>query len=49
MGLAEDKIVTSDADQLTAVKGLLDKLLTDDSEILTMISGKNLIKKSQNN
>ncbi|BAW91023.1 DAK2 domain-containing protein [Staphylococcus capitis] len=40
MGLAEDKIVTSDADQLTAVKGLLDKLLTDDSEILTMISGE---------
>ena len=38
MGLAED--VTSDADQLTAVKGLLDKLLTDDSEILTMISGE---------
>ena len=49
MGLAEDKIVTSDADQLTAVKGLLDKLLTDDSEILTMISGEESDQKSQNN
>ena len=40
MGLAEDKIVTSDADQFTAVKGLLEKLLSEDSEILTMIIGE---------
>ncbi|MBL7638652.1 fatty acid kinase catalytic subunit FakA [Staphylococcus saccharolyticus] len=40
MGLAEDKIVTSDADQLSAVQGLLNKLLDEDSEILTMIIGE---------
>lgn len=40
MGLAEDKIVTSDVNQFHAVKGLLSKLLNEDSEILTMISGE---------
>uniref|UniRef100_UPI0021B45621 aminotransferase class I/II-fold pyridoxal phosphate-dependent enzyme n=1 Tax=Staphylococcus condimenti TaxID=70255 RepID=UPI0021B45621 len=33
-----DKIVTSDVNQFHAVKGLLSKLLNEDSEILTMIS-----------
>ena len=40
MGLAEDKIVISDFNQFHAVKGLLSKLLNEDSEILTMISGE---------
>lgn len=40
MGLAEDKIVISDADEFAALQGLLKQLLTDDSEILTVITGK---------
>ena len=37
---AEDKIVISDADEFAALQGLLKQLLTDDSEILTVITGK---------
>lgn len=40
MGLAEDKIITSDADQYTATKQLLEAMLSEDSEILTIIVGE---------
>lgn len=40
MGLAEDKIVTSDSDEFNTVKALLEQMLTSDSEILTVISGQ---------
>ncbi|HLR19520.1 MAG TPA: fatty acid kinase catalytic subunit FakA [Staphylococcus sp.] len=40
MGLVEDKIVTSDVDQLETIKGLLSEIIQDDSEIVTMIVGE---------
>ncbi|MFA0979906.1 fatty acid kinase catalytic subunit FakA [Staphylococcus aureus] len=40
MGLIEDKIVSSKSDQLTTVTELLNEMLAEDSEILTVIIGK---------
>ncbi|WP_457834718.1 fatty acid kinase catalytic subunit FakA [Staphylococcus aureus] len=40
MGLIEDKIVSSQSDQLTTVTELLNKMLAEDSEILTVIIGQ---------
>ncbi|RNM20243.1 fatty acid kinase catalytic subunit FakA [Staphylococcus pasteuri] len=40
MGLAEDKIITCDADKYTATKQLLEAMLSEDSEILTIIAGE---------
>lgn len=40
MGLAEDKIITCNADQYTATKQLLEAMLSEDSEILTIIAGQ---------
>ncbi|HHE7100981.1 TPA: fatty acid kinase catalytic subunit FakA [Staphylococcus aureus] len=40
MGLVEDKIVSSQSDQLTTVTELLNEMLADDSEILTVIIGQ---------
>ncbi|HHE5704345.1 TPA: fatty acid kinase catalytic subunit FakA [Staphylococcus aureus] len=40
MGLIEDKIVSSQSDQLTTVTELLNEMLAEDSEILTVIIGK---------
>ncbi|HCU7318199.1 TPA: fatty acid kinase catalytic subunit FakA [Staphylococcus aureus] len=40
MGLIEDKIVSSQSDQLTTVTELLNEILADDSEILTVIIGQ---------
>ncbi|HDJ7072466.1 TPA: fatty acid kinase catalytic subunit FakA [Staphylococcus aureus] len=40
MGLIEDKIVSSQSDQLTTVTELLNKMLVEDSEILTVIIGQ---------
>ncbi|HDA1962837.1 TPA: fatty acid kinase catalytic subunit FakA [Staphylococcus aureus] len=40
MGLIEDKIVSSQSDQLTTVTELLNEMLADDSEILTVIIGQ---------
>lgn len=40
MGLIEDKIVSSQSDQLTTVTELLIEMLTKDSEILTVIIGQ---------
>ncbi|HDZ6225337.1 TPA: fatty acid kinase catalytic subunit FakA [Staphylococcus aureus] len=40
MGLIEDKIVSSQSDQLTTVTELLIEMLADDSEILTVIIGQ---------
>ena len=40
MGLIEDKIVSSQSDQLTTVTELLNEMLAEDSEILTMIIGQ---------
>ncbi|HCZ1332586.1 TPA: fatty acid kinase catalytic subunit FakA [Staphylococcus aureus] len=40
MGLIEDKIVSSQSDQLTTVTELLNKVLAEDSEILTVIIGQ---------
>ncbi|HDA1768270.1 TPA: fatty acid kinase catalytic subunit FakA [Staphylococcus aureus] len=40
MGLIEDKIVSSQSDQLTTVTELLNEMLTEDSEILTVIIGQ---------
>ncbi|CAH0035742.1 TPA: fatty acid kinase catalytic subunit FakA [Staphylococcus aureus] len=40
MGLIEDKIVSSKSDQLTTVTELLNEMLTEDSEILTVIIGQ---------
>lgn len=40
MGLIEDKIVSSQSDQLTTVTELLDEMLAEDSEILTVIIGQ---------
>ncbi|MDN8972004.1 hypothetical protein Q0P32_14560, partial [Staphylococcus aureus] len=37
MGLIEDKIVSSQSDLLTTVTELLNEMLAEDSEILTMI------------
>ncbi|MDW3924227.1 fatty acid kinase catalytic subunit FakA [Staphylococcus saprophyticus] len=39
MGLIEDKIVTSHADQFETVKGLMAEMINEDSEIITMIVG----------
>ncbi|HEI9415419.1 TPA: fatty acid kinase catalytic subunit FakA [Staphylococcus aureus] len=40
MGLIEDKIVSSQSDQLTTVTELLNEMLADDSEILAVIIGQ---------
>lgn len=40
MGLIEDKIVSSQSDQLTTVPELLNEMLAEDSEILTVIIGQ---------
>ncbi|MGK8431990.1 fatty acid kinase catalytic subunit FakA [Staphylococcus aureus] len=40
MGLIEDKIVSSQSDQLTTVTESLNEMLADDSEILTVIIGQ---------
>ncbi|HDF7087442.1 TPA: fatty acid kinase catalytic subunit FakA [Staphylococcus aureus] len=40
MGLIEDKIVSSQSDQLTTVTELLSEMLAEDSEILTVIIGQ---------
>ncbi|HFD6366641.1 TPA: fatty acid kinase catalytic subunit FakA [Staphylococcus aureus] len=40
MGLIEDKIVSSQSDQLTTVTELLHEMLAEDSEILTVIIGQ---------
>ncbi|HCZ9794839.1 TPA: fatty acid kinase catalytic subunit FakA [Staphylococcus aureus] len=40
MGLIEDKIVSSQSDQLTTGTELLNEMLADDSEILTVIIGQ---------
>lgn len=40
MGLIEDKIVSSQSDQLTTVTELLNGMLTEESEILTVIIGQ---------
>ncbi|MDI1688198.1 fatty acid kinase catalytic subunit FakA [Staphylococcus aureus] len=40
MGLIEDKIVSSQSDQLTKVTELLNEMLAEDSEILTVIIGQ---------
>jgi len=40
MGLVEDKIVTSNADQFETTKGLLAEMIHEDSEIITMIVGE---------
>lgn len=40
MGLIEDKIVSSKSDQLTTVTELLNEMLVEDSEILTVIIGQ---------
>ncbi|HHC9549318.1 TPA: fatty acid kinase catalytic subunit FakA [Staphylococcus aureus] len=40
MGLIEDKIVSSKSDQLTTVTKLLNEMLAEDSEILTVIIGQ---------
>ena len=40
MGLIEDKIVNSKSDQLTTVTELLNEMLAEDSEILTVIIGQ---------
>ncbi|HHE5975779.1 fatty acid kinase catalytic subunit FakA [Staphylococcus aureus] len=40
MGLIEDKIVSSQSDQLTTVTELLNEMLSEDSEILTVIIGQ---------
>ncbi|CAC8925698.1 Dihydroxyacetone kinase family protein [Staphylococcus aureus] len=40
MGLIEDKIVSSQSDQLTTVTELLNEMLAKDSEILTVIIGQ---------
>lgn len=40
MGLTEDKIASSQSDQLTTVTELLNEMLAEDSEILTVIIGQ---------
>ncbi|EJO9596277.1 fatty acid kinase catalytic subunit FakA [Staphylococcus aureus] len=40
MGLIEDKIVSSKSDQLTTVTEMLNEMLAEDSEILTVIIGQ---------
>ncbi|HHA0603683.1 TPA: fatty acid kinase catalytic subunit FakA [Staphylococcus aureus] len=40
MGLIEDKIISSQSDQLTTVTELLNEMLAEDSEILTVIIGQ---------
>ena len=40
MGLAESKIVTSNADEFKTITGLLSTLLNEESEILTVITGE---------
>ena len=40
MGLAESKIVTSNADEFKAITGLLSTLINEESEILTVITGE---------
>ncbi|HGZ3147473.1 TPA: fatty acid kinase catalytic subunit FakA [Staphylococcus aureus] len=40
MGMIEDKIVSSQSDQLTTVTELLNEMLAEDSEILTVIIGQ---------
>ncbi|WP_426457077.1 fatty acid kinase catalytic subunit FakA [Staphylococcus cohnii] len=40
MGLIEDKIITSNEDEFETVKQLLSQMITDESEIITMIIGE---------
>ncbi|EKU50428.1 fatty acid kinase catalytic subunit FakA [Staphylococcus massiliensis] len=40
IGLVEDKIVTSDQDLQQALKALVDHIVTEDSEILTLFTGQ---------
>ncbi len=47
MGLIEDKIVSSQSDQLTTVTELLNEMLAEDSEILTVIIVKMQSKQLQ--
>nr|WP_246521414.1 DAK2 domain-containing protein [Ornithinibacillus massiliensis] len=42
MGIAEGKIVTTDKDRLEAVKQLFQELITEDDEILTILSGEDV-------
>ncbi|HBC4904371.1 TPA: fatty acid kinase catalytic subunit FakA [Staphylococcus aureus] len=49
MGLIEDKIVSSQSDQLTTVTELLNEMLAEDSEILTVIIGQDAEQAVTNN
>ncbi|HCT3152393.1 TPA: fatty acid kinase catalytic subunit FakA [Staphylococcus aureus] len=49
MGLIEDKIVSSQSDQLTTVTELLIEMLAEDSEILTVIIGQDAEQAVTNN
>ena len=40
IGLMNDKIVTSDAQLTETLHGLMEQMVTDDSEIITLISGQ---------
>ncbi len=40
MGIADGKIVTTDADKMETVKLLLEKIITEDDEILTVLQGE---------
>jgi dihydroxyacetone kinase-like predicted kinase len=42
MGIAEGKIVVKDKEKLKAAEGLLEEMLDDDSEILTIIYGEDV-------
>ena len=48
MGLIEDKIVSSKSDQLTTVTELLNEMLAEDSEILTVIIGQDAEQAADN-
>jgi DAK2 domain fusion protein YloV len=48
MGIAEGKIVVKDKDKLKAAQGLLDKMLNEDSEILTIIFGEDVSQEEAN-
>jgi dihydroxyacetone kinase-like predicted kinase len=42
MGIAEGKIIVKDKEKLKAAEGLLEEMLDDDSEILTIIYGEDV-------
>nr|WP_222618982.1 DAK2 domain-containing protein [Ornithinibacillus hominis] len=48
MGIAEGKIVTTDKDRLEAVKQLFQELITEDDEILTILSGEDVSEEEVN-